>query len=746
MWFGLRRVLVGGIAIAFVGFSLRFDCNAQHGRKESIAYTGQASPDGNGSLLSFSLPSLNSQGKLVFSASLQGTQGGGLDSEALFLGGQGALEIVARRGQIAPDGNGKFGQFQNGAAINDQGQVSFFSSLVFTQGGSTDNAGVFVGQPGSVKQIARKGQIAPNNAPWRLFQLSNSSINNSGEVAFRATQRFIDPYDLPTGIFRGFENSFSTIAHKYNPVPGGKGEFYSFFNLTPINDSGEVAFWADVYHGQFQPLTEGVFLADRSSVRWVAQTGQASPDGNGQFKSFDRTFLAFGESGKVGFLAQLNNTASGDLDDWGLFLGNGSETEKIVREGELAPGGNGVFSQFYSWGAANDSAQIVFGAELRDTAGGSLDNRGIYVGDETQVRQIVRTGEMAPNRNGVFSSLDYPTVNKAGQAVFIANLSQTSGGSSDNRALFTSDGIDLIEIARTGDWLNGQKLTGIEISTVPTRGSLNDNGQVAYFANFSELGQNSFAVVRWTPELHWRTPGDSLWGNRSNWTLSLLPAAVHDVFIDPNFSLTVTGPSQNVQIQSLRIGGGQGTARLSLSGGSELAIANGVTILDNGELSGIGILAGDVRSEGKIFADQLSINGSLLLESTSRFAVDLGGPGLGEFDRLTVLGGLTLDGQLRVDLANGFNLETGQTFEIIDVLGVNSGRFRRYDAELGQWVQLGEGGQVGVFGGQSLYITYLGGDGNDVSLFTTAVPEPSLVTLMVYLFATAMCQRWPRRA
>jgi hypothetical protein len=743
-WF--RRELIGGLGLALFGFGVPFDCNAQLGRNESIAQTGQASPDGNGTFLSFSLPSLNNQGTLAFSASLQGTQGGGLDSEGMFVGGQGPIEVVARRGQPTPDGNGVFGQFQNGAAINDVGQTSFFSTLSFTQNGQSDNHGIYVGAPGNIAQIAREGQAVPSRANSWFVQFSNSSINNSGEVAFRANTYWQDGLYAANemGIFRGSSDSLVTIAAKWDQLPGENTSFNSFFNLTPINESGQVAFWADVYHGQFQPLTEGVFIADRSNIYSVARTGQVSPDGNGRFNQFDRTFLAFGDSGKVGFLASLSNTAGGQSDDWGLFLGKELGPIQIVREGELAPGGNGAFNQFYSWGAANDSAQIVFGAELRDTSGGTLDNRGIYIGDETQVRQIVRTGTMAPNGNGVLSSLEVPVINNGGQTVFIAGLSQTAGGGSDVRALFASDGIDLIEIARTGDWLNGNRLTGIELSTIPVRGPLNDNGQVAYFANYSEPGSNSFAIVRWTPDLHWRSPSDGLWGDRTNWTLSLLPAAVHNVFIDPEFDLVVTGPAQNVQMQSLQLGGGQGTARLSLSGGHELAIANGVTIRENGQLSGFGTLAGDVTSAGKIFADKISINGSLVLESTSTFAVDLGGTGLHDFDQLTVLGDLTLDGQLLVDLVNGFNLGAGQTFEIIDVFGVSSGRFQVYDAALGQWVQLGEGGQIGVFGGQSLYITYLGGDGNDVSLFTTAVPEPSVAMFSFCLIGAAICRRWPR--
>ena len=47
----------------------------------------------------------------------------------------------------------------------------------------------------------------------------------------------------------------------------------------------------------------------------------------------------------------------------------------------------------------------------------------------------------------------------------------------------------------------------------------------------------------------------------------------------------------------------------------------------------------------------------------------------------------------------------------------------------GTFTGLGEGGLVDNFGGEDLFITYQGGDGNDVALFT-AVPEPATMMLL----------------
>ena len=63
----------------------------------------------------------------------------------------------------------------------------------------------------------------------------------------------------------------------------------------------------------------------------------------------------------------------------------------------------------------------------------------------------------------------------------------------------------------------------------------------------------------------------------------------------------------------------------------------------------------------------------------------------------------------------GFELHRGYSFTTLRVGGTLTGQFDG----------LGEGDVVGNFGGQDLFISYVAGDGNDIGLFTNAVPEPT---------------------
>lgn len=100
-----------------------------------------------------------------------------------------------------------------------------------------------------------------------------------------------------------------------------------------------------------------------------------------------------------------------------------------------------------------------------------------------------------------------------------------------------------------------------------------------------------------------------------------------------------------------------------------------------------------------------------------------GDKSLTEFDWLHVTGNVELARLLNVSLIDGFKLGRGMSFDILAVDGQRSGQ---YDG-------LEEGDLVGNYDGQDLFISYTGGNGNNVSLYTNPIPEPA--TLLLALVA-----------
>ena len=110
-----------------------------------------------------------------------------------------------------------------------------------------------------------------------------------------------------------------------------------------------------------------------------------------------------------------------------------------------------------------------------------------------------------------------------------------------------------------------------------------------------------------------------------------------------------------------------------------------------------------------------------------------GDKSLTEFDWLDVTGDVELAGALEVYLIDSFELLAEMSFDILNVGGTLTGEYDGLD----------EGHKVGSFSGTNLYITYAGGNGNDVTLFSRAVPEPAAVLLA--LFGLALLPRRRRR-
>ncbi len=126
----------------------------------------------------------------------------------------------------------------------------------------------------------------------------------------------------------------------------------------------------------------------------------------------------------------------------------------------------------------------------------------------------------------------------------------------------------------------------------------------------------------------------------------------------------------------------------------------GQSVLNHGSLavgaSGFGTLA--VGGGGQVLVgEDLSIN------SVSTLAVTLSNP---SDPFLDVNGSASLNGMLSVALSPSLTLQVGDAFTVIDI----------DDNQSGQFIGLSEGDFVTARGGYNLYLTYAGGDGNDVEL------------------------------
>lgn len=181
------------------------------------------------------------------------------------------------------------------------------------------------------------------------------------------------------------------------------------------------------------------------------------------------------------------------------------------------------------------------------------------------------------------------------------------------------------------------------------------------------------------------------------------------------------------------------TGAINSPAGSAINVIGQVNFLD--PVSGAGGIFGSgtaVFNGGYSPGDSpaiVPVENSIAFGSTNTLSIELGGLVPGEFDQMLVGEDASLDGFLDVSLLNPFLLSSGYEFLIMDIAGTTTGQF----------IGLGEGDLVGTYGGEDLFISYLGGDGNDVLLFSAAVPEPTTAVMGALALCGLGVIGWRRR-
>ncbi len=610
----------------------------------------------------FSAPLLNNNSNVAFQANLK--QGFGSVTSSNDAGIWRDNSMIARESGFAAGTsyfNGSFFLSRQYAGfgnltMNNSGQLAYKGTL---SGSTTNNSGIW--QENTL--IARTGSQAGGLASGSLFNtLYSPVINNQGHVAYEG---FLRPGgSITSSNDNGLWRNSSLIAREDNsaPVSGGK---FSYFNTPTLNNHGQTLF--EGHLKVTAPITstneEGLWR-DGALIAREDQQAPGTPSG-AKFLSFSTNTL--NNKGQVAYEAFLR-TGSGGVtsdNDNGLWRDN----TLIAREGNR-PGGTPTGTQFSSFGAPrlNDAGDVAYSAFLKTTTGDVTadNNSGLWRGSTL----IAREGFKAPGTTDgtVFSSFFSPAMNNGGQLAYEAFLRTGSGDATNtnNNGLWLAGRYgDHLLVVREGDILNGKTVSGMSFNTSPTSDShgagFNDYGQLAYSAGFTD---GTYAVVVYTPDVHWGSSFSSSWSSRSNWTLGLDPAHVHDVMIDPTASVTVYGPTTDTTVKSLQIGGNNGVATLQLRYGATLTASNGTQIKDTGILSGDGSVtgAGAVQNNGEVHVNNLTLpNG-------------LSNHGL-------VTGGGRLNARLTNHSDGIVNVEDAQTLKLSGTSHSNHGRFQVNNAQ-----------------------------------------------------------------
>ncbi len=281
-----------------------------------------------------------------------------------------------------------------------------------------------------------------------------------------------------------------------DPAPGG-GTFAGFFGGTvfapPIDDDGDVLFFADVVNGT--ATTRGLFLyvAALATITKVAAVGDPSPLGG--------TFGAIGPGSMnnrraIAFLASPAGSGIGA----DLFLWQAGTITKIAAVGDAAPGGGtlaflGTEAFGYADGtnipsgpvpAINDCGQISY----RAIVNGGVTSRGVVVRTNGTDAWYLRAGDPTP-AGGTFTDFQAAALNGSGE---IAVLADFTAAGTPNTGWFVGSPGNFRKALAFFDPVDGGQCLGLAYSRNPMT-PLDDQGNLVLWCDTASAGGQDRLVV-----------------------------------------------------------------------------------------------------------------------------------------------------------------------------------------------------------------------------------------------------------
>ena len=427
----------------------------------------------------------------IFTAAGCDDNGGGGDDP--FPPPNSLVTLIGQSGGTAPDGQAVFRGFERLIGPSNSGWVAFRALEKVTE--DTFREVLYLADTGGPVEVARNGDSAPDGGgTFRDFP-QNIGVNDSAQLAFvgRTAESPHDEFGDTDGYYLSGEGGIEVLVREGDALPGG-GSIFKLcipgfldcsYRYGGLNESGQIAYAAALTGTDDN---RALFIADSGGTTELARKGDPVPGGNGAFEDF---FTPTGpnESGQVAFLASISGTSGGDSDNEGIYLADESGVTELAREGDTVPGGNGSFGDFVFLTGLNDSGEAAFNAILDGTSGGESDNEALYIASEAGITELARKGEPAPGGGGgILSSILIPTnPNENGEVAFDASIEGGDEGLPVDSGIFLAGASGIVKLVRVGDSGPG----GVGRFTGFLLGGLNDSGQVIFR---SRLFQNKSSV------------------------------------------------------------------------------------------------------------------------------------------------------------------------------------------------------------------------------------------------------------
>ncbi|QEG34568.1 DUF7453 family protein [Bythopirellula goksoeyrii] len=469
-------------------------------------------------------PALNAAGQTAFVGGLIGSGVDSTNDSGIYLEEGGTLREVAREGNQAPGANPGvvFGPFYP-PLLDAAGHTSFRNFLAGPGVNFTNEYAIYSDGTGTLVEVARGGSQVPGANPgvkfFFYFSVPSIVLNSPGQTAFRAElngEGVISTND--EGIYSQRGGTLAEVARAGNQAPdAGAGVVFRGFSDPVLNSTGRIAFFGELSGtGVNGANNSGIYSQVGGTLAEVTREGNQAPGAApGVVFSFpDSTSPVLNSAGQTAFRGFLTGPGVDSTNNSGIYSGWRGSLEEVARAGNQAPsGGQGVVFVGFSAPVINAAGQTAFGSRLTGTGLNSLNDYAIYSDGTGTLAEVARAGSQAPGANPgvVLRFFLSPMLNAAGQTAFENILAGPGVNSTNDFGLYATDrNGQLVEIVREGnvidvndDPLVNDLRTISSFSVATNTGNedgrpsgFNDVGQLAFSAQFTDGTSGIFVSNR----------------------------------------------------------------------------------------------------------------------------------------------------------------------------------------------------------------------------------------------------------
>ncbi len=416
---------------------------------------------------------ISSDGRMLFGISMTGGGVATTNDTGLVVGTPGNFQFLVREGDAAPGTVGATitSSFSSPSTqqsgINAQGRGWFLATLAGGDvSGTTNNSAMYLGTPGNLSLVARKGGSGPNGELIsNLYAGFIGQINASGQFYFDVS------YQTGTG----------------SPA---------------VSATNDRAIWLHTPGvGNVELAREGDVCTDYPTCVYLNGTGSTAP-----FSFASSNFL---NSGKAMSATNLSGAGVTSVDnDTALVLFSATTDKVLVREGDAAPGLSGITLGVFNNSNAliNESETICFTSVLMGAVT-TADDAAMFTGKPGSYTMVMREGDIGPGTTWAFGSpLGQSTMmNGAGQILFANSMTGTGAPTSTTWLYDPATGLKLFSAA--GEQLEVQPGVfkpvttqgGIQFNNCDARPlSFTNDGKIATRVNFAD-GTGAIVIVNYPP-------------------------------------------------------------------------------------------------------------------------------------------------------------------------------------------------------------------------------------------------------